>query len=61
MTKQEEIDELWKIEVERRIDEVDPGKVKLIPVEQVFERLRQKYKAKDFKSKTKLKKIDTKH
>ncbi len=39
-----EIDEAWKDEVERRIDEVDSGKVKLIPGDEVFARMRKRYK-----------------
>lgn len=40
---QEEIDELWAREAERRISQIDEGKVKLIPGEQVFSRIREKY------------------
>jgi putative addiction module component (TIGR02574 family) len=39
-----EIDEAWKDEVERRIDEVDSGKVKLITGDEVFARMRKRYK-----------------
>lgn len=39
-----EIDEAWSEEVERRIDEVESGKVKLIPLEEVRERMRQRYR-----------------
>lgn len=35
-----EVDEAWKVEVERRIDEVESGKVELIPGEEVFARIR---------------------
>ena len=38
-----EIDEAWSAEVERRIDEVESGKVKTIPGEEVFARMRQRY------------------
>ncbi len=41
--KSEEIDEAWKIEVERRIDEVESGKVQLIPGEEVIARMRKRY------------------
>ena len=34
-----DIDEAWKEEVERRIDEVENGEVKLVPLEEVRERL----------------------
>lgn len=39
-----EVDEAWKDEVERRIDEVENGEVKLIPGEEVFARMRERYK-----------------
>ena len=39
-----DIDEAWEEEVERRIDEVESGKVKLIPGEEVFARMRERYK-----------------
>lgn len=35
-----DIDEAWKVEVERRIDEVERGDVELIPGEEVFARIR---------------------
>jgi putative addiction module component (TIGR02574 family) len=38
-----EIDEAWSEEVERRIDEVESGKVQLIPGEEVFARMRERY------------------
>jgi len=41
--KSKEIDEAWKDEVERRIDEVESGDVKLIPLEEVRERMRKRY------------------
>ncbi len=40
---QKEIDELWKIEVERRIDDLESGKAKTIPGEQVFANIRERY------------------
>jgi len=39
---QSEIDELWKIEVERRVDEVESGKVKTIPGDEVFAKIRDR-------------------
>ena len=39
-----EIDEAWKDEVEQRIDEVENGEVKLIPLEEVRERLGKRYR-----------------
>jgi putative addiction module component (TIGR02574 family) len=40
---QDEIDELWKIEVERRIDEVETGKVRTIPGDEVFAKIRERF------------------
>lgn len=40
---QKEIDELWKVEVERRIDEVESGKVKTIPGDEVFAKIRKRF------------------
>jgi putative addiction module component (TIGR02574 family) len=39
---QAEIDELWSIEAERRVDEIEQGKVKVIPGEEVFNKLRKR-------------------
>ena len=38
-----DVEEAWKDEVERRIDEVESGEVKLIPLEAVFARMRERY------------------
>ncbi|MBA3769514.1 MAG: addiction module protein [Blastocatellia bacterium] len=38
-----EVEEAWKEEVERRIDEVESGEVKTIPGEEVFARMRERY------------------
>ena len=40
---QKEIDELWKVEAERRVEEVRSGKVKTIPGEQVFDEIRNRF------------------
>ncbi|MDO9542220.1 MAG: addiction module protein [Kiritimatiellia bacterium] len=40
---QREIDRAWAEEAERRVDQIDRGKVELIPGKKVFERIRQKY------------------
>ena len=37
---QKEIDEAWAVEIERRIREIDEGKVKLLPGKQVLRSLR---------------------
>jgi len=39
---QAEIDEAWAAEAERRITEIDEGKVKMIPGDEVFEKLRKR-------------------
>ena len=33
----------WRAEAERRVNQIESGEVKLIPGEEVFSRLRQKY------------------
>ncbi len=40
---QKGIDELWKIEVERRVEEVRSGKVKTIPGEQMFAEIEERF------------------
>ena len=40
---QPEIDRLWAEEAERRVAEIDAGKVKLVPGEEVFSKIRRKY------------------
>ena len=39
-----EVEEAWKEEVERRIDEVESGEVELIPLDEVRERLGKRYR-----------------
>jgi len=39
-----EVEEAWAEEVERRISQVEKGEVKLVPGEEVFGRLRRKYR-----------------
>ena len=39
---QEEIDKLWAKEAERRVDEIRSGKVKTIPGDKVFDKLRNR-------------------
>ena len=39
---QSEIDQAWGEQVERRIDEIDSGEVKLIPGEEVFSDIRER-------------------
>ncbi len=40
---QKEVDRLWAKEAERRIEEVNSGKVSLIPGDQVFENVRKRF------------------
>jgi len=42
--EQTEIDTAWSEEIERRIRDVDEGKVKLIPGEEVLAELRSRFK-----------------
>jgi len=39
----EEIDHLWAEEAERRVSQIEEGKVKLVPGEEVFNRIRAKH------------------
>jgi putative addiction module component (TIGR02574 family) len=41
---QAEIDRLWAEEAERRVSQIDRGDVKLIPGDEVFAKIRQKYR-----------------
>lgn len=41
--RQAEIDELWKVEAERRVEEVRSGKVQTIPGETVFEEIEKRF------------------
>ncbi|HDL02180.1 MAG TPA: addiction module protein, partial [candidate division Zixibacteria bacterium] len=38
-----EIDGLWAKEAERRIEDIEKGKVKTIPGEEVFKKIRKKF------------------
>lgn len=40
---EKEIDELWKAEVERRIDEVESGRAQTVPGEEVFAKIRERF------------------
>lgn len=40
---QAEIDRLWAEEAERRVSEIDKGKVELVPGEEVFAKIHKKY------------------
>ncbi|MDY6987674.1 MAG: addiction module protein [Thermodesulfobacteriota bacterium] len=39
----EEIDRLWAEEAERRVSQIEEGKTKLVPGEEVFTRIRAKH------------------
>ena len=41
--REKEIDEIWKVEIERRVQEVRSGKVKTIPGEQVFAEIEERF------------------
>jgi len=41
---QPEVDRLWAKEAERRIAQIDKGRVKLLPGEKVFSDIRKKYR-----------------
>ncbi len=38
-----EIDEIWAVEAENRVEDIRTGKVKTIPGEEVFKEIRDKY------------------
>jgi len=40
----EEIDRLWAEEAERRVSQIEEGKVKLVPGEEAFAKIRAKYR-----------------
>jgi putative addiction module component (TIGR02574 family) len=39
----EEIDRMWAEEAEHRISQIEEGKVKLVPGDEVFKKIRKKY------------------
>lgn len=39
----EEIDRLWAEEAERRVSQIEEGKIKLVPGREVFDRIRSKH------------------
>ncbi len=43
-SSQEEIDEAWREEIDRRVREVDEGLVELVPGEEVMAKLRSRFK-----------------
>jgi putative addiction module component (TIGR02574 family) len=38
-----EVQQAWQVEVEKRVDEILSGRVKAVPAEEVFAKLRAKY------------------
>lgn len=43
LDEEEELSDEWKAEIDRRIQAIDNGTEKLIPGEEVFSKLKQKY------------------
>jgi putative addiction module component (TIGR02574 family) len=41
-----DLGEYWEAEIKRRIDDVDAGRVKTVPAEEVFTRLEQRFRDK---------------
>lgn len=41
--EQAAIEEAWKVEIDRRIEQIDHGEVELIPAEEVFARIRERF------------------
>jgi putative addiction module component (TIGR02574 family) len=41
-----DLGEYWEQEIRRRIDDVDSGRVKTVPAEEVFARLEQRFRGK---------------
>jgi len=41
--EQASIEEAWKVEIDRRIEQIDRGEVELIPAEEVFARIRGRF------------------
>ena len=37
------VEEAWRVEIERRIGQIERGEIKLIPGEEVFARLRRRF------------------
>lgn len=40
----QEIDDLWKVEIERRIAQVESGEVQLVPGDVVFSKIAKRYR-----------------
>ena len=43
LDEEEELSDEWKAEIDRRLEAIDNGTEKLIPGDEVFKKLRQKY------------------
>ncbi len=41
-----DLGEYWEAEIRRRIDDIDRGRVKTVPAEEVFSRLEQRFRRK---------------
>lgn len=44
LNEKDEIDAFWRDEAEKRVEAIRNGKAKLIPGDQVFEKIRNRYK-----------------
>ncbi len=44
-TPQDEIDAAWRDELSRRIDDIESGKVEMVPLDEAFARIRAKLAA----------------
>lgn len=40
---EEAVETAWKVEIERRIEQMDRGEVEMIPAEEVFARIRERF------------------
>ena len=40
---QKDVDELWSIEAEKRVEEIKAGKVRTVPGEEVFNKIQDKF------------------
>lgn len=48
--RERQIDAAWEVEIERRLAEIEAGTAKLIPAEEVFRKLKEKYGARRSRS-----------
>lgn len=60
LERRNNISEAWNVEIERRVEEIESGKVKTISGEQVFAEINRRLKAKGFNIEPKPKEFNTK-